>query len=85
MVASHLIWMVRTRGIRRRAKDDDLTFDESVEGSEWQAKGIDMGAKLADVLAFGKGRGEDGSLAATPNVDDRTGQRPQSGTKEEEA
>lgn len=46
MVASHLIWLVRTRGIRQRAKELGLTFDEFGEGKEWQAKGIDFERKL---------------------------------------
>lgn len=46
MVASHLIWRLRTRGIRKRARVEGKTFDESEEGSAWQAKGIDLGVKF---------------------------------------
>ncbi|KAF2680468.1 PQ loop repeat protein-like protein [Lentithecium fluviatile CBS 122367] len=46
MVTSHLIWRLRTRGIRKRAKADGKTFDESEEGLAWQAKGIDLEAKF---------------------------------------
>jgi hypothetical protein len=46
MVASHVIWLLRTRGIRRRAKEAGKTFDESEEGTEWQAKGLDMEKKI---------------------------------------
>jgi hypothetical protein len=42
MVASHLIWLFRTRKIRARAKEAGETFDESAEGLQWQSKGIDM-------------------------------------------
>ena len=42
MVISHLIWLFRTRGIRRRAKEAGKTFDEFEEGIEWQSKGIDV-------------------------------------------
>jgi hypothetical protein len=46
MVVSHLVWRLRTRGIRQRAKEQGKTFDESEEGIAWQAQGIDCGAKL---------------------------------------
>lgn len=46
MVASHLVWRLRTRGIRKRAKAGGKTFDESEEGTAWQAKGIDLEAKF---------------------------------------
>lgn len=42
MVASHLIWMLRTRSIRKRAKEVGQTFDDFEEGIQWQAKGIDI-------------------------------------------
>lgn len=50
MVASHLIWKLRTRGIHKRAKVEGKTFDESEEGREWQAKGIDLEAKFWKML-----------------------------------
>jgi hypothetical protein len=46
MVVSHLIWRLRTRGIRKRAKAEGKTFDESAEGRAWQAEGIDLEAKF---------------------------------------
>lgn len=46
MVASHMIWLIRTRGIRKRAKEAGETFDEFEEGVEWQAKGIDIEEKV---------------------------------------
>lgn len=46
MVVSHLIWRLRTRGIRKRAKTEGDTFDESAEGKAWQAEGIDIEAKF---------------------------------------
>jgi hypothetical protein len=42
MVASHLIWLLRTRDMRKRAKENDQSFDESEECIEWQSKGIDL-------------------------------------------
>jgi hypothetical protein len=42
MVASHLVWLFRTRKIRARAKVSGETFDESAEGTQWQANGIDL-------------------------------------------
>ncbi|RAR10731.1 PQ loop repeat protein [Stemphylium lycopersici] len=53
MVASHLTWRLRTRGIRKRAKESGKTFEEFEEGIEWQAKGIDLG-KLLKRLTAGK-------------------------------
>lgn len=46
MVVSHLIWRVRTRDIRKMAGASGKTFDESEEGQEWQAKGIDIEKKF---------------------------------------
>lgn len=54
MVISHLIWRLRTRGIRKKAKEERKTFDESEEGRAWEAKGIDLEAKFWKLL----GRGE---------------------------
>lgn len=42
MVTSHLIWMLRTRGVRKRAKQVGVTFDEFPEAVDWQAKGFDL-------------------------------------------
>jgi hypothetical protein len=46
MVLSHLTWCMRTRGIRKRAQIEGKTFDDFEEGIAWQAKGIDIEAKL---------------------------------------
>ena len=46
MVASHWVWLFRTRGIRRRAKEAGVKFDEFEEAITWQAKGIDIGKKI---------------------------------------
>ena len=59
MVVSHLVWLLRTRGIRKRAKEAGKTFDEFEEGIEWQAKGIDVGRLLKDMFTARTGaRGE---------------------------
>jgi hypothetical protein len=42
MVASHLIWLLRTRDMRGRAKALGQTFDSSDECVQWQAEGIDL-------------------------------------------
>lgn len=42
MVASHLVWLLRTRDMRKRAKDNGQTFDENEECVEWQEKGVDL-------------------------------------------
>lgn len=47
MVASHLVWLLRTRGIRQRAKENEKTFDEFPEGVAWQSQGIDIEGKIA--------------------------------------
>ena len=54
MVASHLVWLLRTRNIRRRAKDSGQTFDESEEGIQWQAKGIDLEVMVKALFAGDK-------------------------------
>ncbi|KAH5581255.1 hypothetical protein HBI24_136210 [Parastagonospora nodorum] len=44
MVASHWIWLFRTRAMRKRAKEHDQSFDESEECIEWQSKGVELEA-----------------------------------------
>lgn len=39
MFVSHGIWLLRTRGIRQRAKVAQLPFDEFPEAVEWQDGG----------------------------------------------
>ncbi|KAF2868275.1 PQ loop repeat protein-like protein [Massariosphaeria phaeospora] len=56
MVVSHLVWMARTRRIRRTAAEAGVAFDECDEGVAWQEKGWDVGAQLRTV--FGRGEGE---------------------------
>ncbi|KAF2635180.1 PQ loop repeat protein [Massarina eburnea CBS 473.64] len=68
MVVSHLVWRFRTRGIRKRAKEQGKTFDEFDEGIEWQAKGIDLGAKFWKLI--GKG----GNLDTKDDEEDTTGE-----------
>ncbi|CAI9637518.1 unnamed protein product [Alternaria burnsii] len=60
MVASHMIWLIRTRGIRKRAKEAGETFDEFEEGVEWQAKGIDIEEKVRHFFSKKKTAEEDG-------------------------
>lgn len=42
MVASHLIWLLRTRNLRKIANEVGQTFDENSECVDWQAEGIDL-------------------------------------------
>jgi hypothetical protein len=42
MVASHLIWLLRTKDMRQRAKAAGQSFDESEECVQWQAHGLDL-------------------------------------------
>ncbi|CAA9957154.1 PQ loop repeat protein [Pyrenophora teres f. maculata] len=58
MVASHLVWLLRTRGMRRRAKEAGKTFDEFQETTEWQARGINIEKKLMKAF-FKKNTGEE--------------------------
>ncbi|KAI4931303.1 hypothetical protein J4E85_003893 [Alternaria conjuncta] len=46
MVVSHWVWLFRTRGIRKRAKEAGVKFDEFEEAITWQAKGIDVEKKI---------------------------------------
>ncbi|CAI6310089.1 unnamed protein product [Periconia digitata] len=59
MVISHLIWRVRTKGIRKRANEQGMSFDESEEGKEWQAKGWDVGASLSIMFSRSRLGGEE--------------------------
>jgi len=45
MVASHLVWLLRTRKIRKIAKAAGQAFDDNKECQEWQSKGITFFAK----------------------------------------
>ena len=64
MVVSHLIWKLRTRGIRKRAKAEGQTFDECEEGREWQAQGIDLEAKFWKLLGREGKLGRGGEVEA---------------------
>lgn len=63
MVASHLIWLFRTRGIRKRAKIEEKSFDEAAEGVEWQSEGVDLESKFKKLVAQWKRK---------PGASDRT-------------
>lgn len=51
MVVSHLIWMLRTRQLRQRARSNGLSFDECQDCVQWQACGLDLGGKIASIFA----------------------------------
>jgi len=59
MVASHLVWLLRTRGIRSRAKEAGETFDESQEGLQWQAQGVDLEKRILSLFGQGSQNAED--------------------------
>ncbi|KAF2823000.1 PQ loop repeat protein-like protein [Ophiobolus disseminans] len=50
MVASHLIWLLRTKDIRQRAKEAGETFDESEEAVLWQSRGVDLESKFRQMF-----------------------------------
>jgi hypothetical protein len=37
---SHSIWLLRTRRLRKRARERNLSYDHFPEAVEWQARGI---------------------------------------------
>lgn len=49
---SQIIWLYRTRAIRKRAHEARLTFEEFPEGQEWQSKGWQWGLKGRREAAF---------------------------------
>jgi hypothetical protein len=59
MVASHMIWVFRTRGIRSRAKEAGETFDESEEGLQWQSQGTNFEKRILRLLGKGSGQAEE--------------------------
>jgi hypothetical protein len=65
VVVSHLIWLLRTRGIRKRAKEARETFDESAEGAAWQAKGVNLEKKFFGLFRKKEDENIDGG-AETP-------------------
>ena len=46
MFISHGVWLLRTRSIRRRAKEAELAFDEFPEAISWQQSGFKVGTSL---------------------------------------
>lgn len=52
------MWLLRTRGIRMRAKEAGQTFDEFEEGVEWQSRGFDLEKKLLSRFSKKTPKGE---------------------------
>lgn len=70
MVVSHLVWLLRTRGIQRRAKEAGKTFDEYEEGIEWQSNGIDVEMLLKGMLIRkSKAKAKKGSSAGVDDIE----------------
>lgn len=67
MVVSHLIWKVRVRGLRKRARESGVKFDEFPEAVEWQAKGIDVEAKLRGLFGRKSGDRKTGAMDKVDN------------------
>lgn len=45
MFISHGIWLLRTRKIRRRAKQAGVSFDDFPEAIEWQERAFKFGLR----------------------------------------
>ncbi|KAL6710610.1 hypothetical protein ACN47E_008658 [Coniothyrium glycines] len=80
MVASHMLWLLRTRAIRKRAKETGQTFDESEEGIEWQSKGFDLEQKLSKLISIKYSNIGDSSADSIPEESDIIVQRNQTKT-----
>jgi hypothetical protein len=50
IATSHLVWLLRTRGVRKRAREAGKSFDEFDGGIQWQAKGPDICKTLSCVF-----------------------------------
>lgn len=50
MVISHLVWLLRTRDMRKIAKSAGQAFDENEECQAWQSKGIDLEKKMSTLF-----------------------------------
>jgi hypothetical protein len=67
MVASHLVWLLRTKEMRKHAKDSGHTFDEDEDCIQWQEKGIDLEDMFLRVFAK-KDRSRDSASSGGPLV-----------------
>jgi len=76
MVTSHLVWRVRTMGIRKRAKAASKTFDEFEEGREWQERGLDLEAKFWKLV----GKNDSGGLLDETDSEEAAADEVVSGT-----
>ena len=43
---SHGIWLLRTRRIRKRASEAQMSFDDFPEAVEWQSNGLKLNTAL---------------------------------------
>jgi hypothetical protein len=68
MVASQLIWLIRTRKMRARAAEAGETFDESTECIQWQAKGFDLGKMFTGLFSNSNDDIEQADTLVTPEA-----------------
>jgi len=62
MFLSHAIWLLRTRRLRKKAKDAGMTFDEFPETVEWEKKGYQINVKTNVMRLFRRlGRNDRGT------------------------
>ncbi|KAF2730297.1 PQ loop repeat protein-like protein [Polyplosphaeria fusca] len=70
MVVSHLVWMVRTRKLRQRAREAGCAFDDWPEAVEWEGRGIDLEARFRDLIGRQKEVCEVEEVEATIEADE---------------
>lgn len=64
MFISHGVWLLRTKGIRKRAKQAGMAYDEFPEAIDWQEKCFKFNWK--GIMRRGKSDPEEGQIS---NVD----------------
>ena len=76
MFLSHGIWLLRTRKLRREAKDAELSFDTFPPAQEWQNRGFKLGfaGKFTDMIPRKMSKSDQDVESGSPNGENREGQ-----------
>ncbi|KAK3718812.1 hypothetical protein LTR37_004728 [Vermiconidia calcicola] len=76
MFLSHGIWLLRTRKLRREAKDAELSFDTFPPAQEWQNRGFKLGfaGKITDMIPRKMSKSDQDVESGSPNGENREGQ-----------